>query len=71
MDKSNHEERLKKICKNCKRANGRCIIDEPYIGLCAVTDREELIELWENDKNVRHNYTQQQGPQALPLSQGE
>lgn len=55
MDKSNHEERLKKICKNCKRANGRCIIDEPYIGLCAVTDREELIELWENDKNVRHN----------------
>ena len=37
MDKSNYEEKLKKICKNCKRANGRCIIDDPYIGLCAVT----------------------------------
>ena len=48
---SNHandiEEYLEQICKNCEKANGCCIINEPYIGLCAKADREELVELYE------------------------
>ena len=48
---SNHlldvEEYLKLICYNCEKANGRCIKDDVYVGLCAKTDREELIELYE------------------------
>lgn len=35
---------LKSICKNCLKANGYCIKDDPYIGLCAENDREELLE---------------------------
>lgn len=45
---SNHAEDidayLKQMCQNCKKANRRCIKDEAYIGLCAVVDREEIIE---------------------------
>ena len=41
------EERLKRICKRCKKANGRCIADDPYIGLCAKNDKEELIEIFQ------------------------
>ena len=41
------EKYLKMICRNCKKANGCCIKDEPYIGLCAKNDREEHIEMRE------------------------
>ena len=35
---------LDNICKNCLKFNHRCIKDDPYIGLCAENDKEELIE---------------------------
>lgn len=35
---------LRSICKRCKKANGRCIKYDPYVGLCAETDAEELLE---------------------------
>ena len=35
---------LKRICKRCIKANGRCIKDDPYIGLCAETDAEALLD---------------------------
>ncbi len=41
------EEYLRMICRNCKKANKKCIKDDIYIGLCAKNDREELIEMRE------------------------
>lgn len=39
------EEYLKMICKNCLKANKKCIKNDPYIGLCAENDSEELLEM--------------------------
>ena len=39
------KEYLQLICRNCKKANKRCIKDEPYIGWCAENDKEELLEM--------------------------
>lgn len=44
------EIRLLKICENCIKANGYCIKDEAYIGLCAQNDKEELIEIWNEEE---------------------
>lgn len=44
------KEWLDSICKNCLKANGYCIKDDPYIGLCAKNDKEELLEYY-REKN--------------------
>jgi len=36
---------LESICLNCLEANGECIKDDAYIGLCAENDRDELLEM--------------------------
>lgn len=43
--KESANEWLNSICKNCIKANGYCIKDDPYIGLCAKNDRDELLEI--------------------------
>lgn len=45
IDELDDIEYLKLICKNCKKGNGYCIKDQPYIGLCAELDKEELLML--------------------------
>lgn len=45
--KRRYNKKLREICKNCLEANGYCIKDYGYIGLCAKNDKEELIEWWE------------------------
>jgi len=42
---------LKSICKNCLKANGECIKDDAYIGLCAENDKEELLECYRERGN--------------------
>lgn len=37
---------LRSICKKCKEANGYCIKNDAYIGLCAENDKEELLEFY-------------------------
>ena len=37
------------ICCNCLKGNGRCIKDDPYIGLCSLNDTAELLELFFRD----------------------
>lgn len=36
---------LESICRKCIEANGKCIIDDVYFGLCAENDRDELLEM--------------------------
>lgn len=48
MKNKNVEDYLKSICDSCIKANERCIKEDPYIGLCAVNDREEIIILYED-----------------------
>ena len=37
--------------------NGRCVKDEPYVGLCAKNDKQELIE-FEKRKHEKENCNQ-------------
>lgn len=41
---SKEKKYLKKICERCKKAYGKCIKYDPYIGLCAETDVQDLID---------------------------
>ena len=43
---NSEKEWLEFICKNCLKANGYCIKNDPYIGLCAENDKEELLEAY-------------------------
>lgn len=46
---------LKQICIECKKANGHCIKNDDYIGLCAENDKQELIEYYESVSVNRKN----------------
>lgn len=48
---SKEKRHLNLICKRCKKANGRCIKMDPYVGLCAENDAEELLE-WAKRRGV-------------------
>lgn len=47
----NYKKKFSGMCKRCIRGNGFCIKDVPYIGLCALNDRKELIEIWMRRRN--------------------
>ena len=36
---------LESICRKCLEANGECIMNDVYVGLCAKKDRDELLEM--------------------------
>lgn len=53
---NSEKEWLESICKNCLEANGYCIKNEAYIGLCSKNDRDELLEMKRSSsQNVKIN----------------
>lgn len=50
-----HKPNLFAICKRCLKRNKRCVKDEPYIGWCASNDRYELLSMYRERRERKHN----------------